>query len=261
MKMKKVALLLFFSILISTSSIAQVAIFSAQDTIGLNESTYSASIKVNNFNQIVGAQFTLTWDSTVLAYDQVREFGANFSANDHFGTDEITSGVLRFAWFNGALTGIDLADSTTLFTVDFKVLGTGSRQTNIAFTDIPTAREVYDTTFEIISSQFTNGSLMIGAGPISSVKENPAELNLQSISPNPLTNQHPILNFYIKRTDTLTIRVVTMNGQELYQSNQKVLAGTQSIQLERSIFPSTGTYLLMIQSSDFLSTQKLIVQQ
>ncbi len=70
---------------------------------------------------------TILWaDDLSVVYNSVgvveNDFGVNFSQDDNFGTDQAAKGILRFAWFNGALTGIDLVDSTPLFTVDFKVI-------------------------------------------------------------------------------------------------------------------------------------------
>ena len=255
--MKKVALLLSFLIYTSISSIAQVVIFTTQDTIDANQSKYTAAIKVLNFNQITGAQFSINWDSTVLEFNKVGDFAFNFSENDNFSPE--SGGALRFIWFDPSVSGVDLPDSTTLFSVDFSVLGQGSQQSGIMFTDVPIVREVYDTSFTVISSQFIDGSLAV-SGTVSSVRENPEELNLQLIRPNPISSENPNINFYIKKADTLTFRVVTMNGQEIYRFSEQTLPGSHTRQLDRSIFPSVGTYIITVQSSGFISTQKIIVQ-
>lgn len=256
--MKKVALLLSFLICINLSSIAQVVFFTAQDTIDLNQSTYTTSVKVLNFNEVTGAQFSINWDSTVLDFDKVGDFAFDFSENDNFSPG--SGGALRFIWFNPAVVGVNLPDSTTLFSVDFKVLGEGNRQSSIAFTDMPIVREVYDTSFTVINSQFIDGALLLTSGTVSSIRTNPEELNLQSISPNPISTENLNLNFYIKKADTLTFRVVTMNGQEIFRSSERALAGRHTKHLDRSIFPSSGTYFVIVQNADFISTQKLMVQ-
>ncbi|GAB5554990.1 MAG: hypothetical protein Sapg2KO_45810 [Saprospiraceae bacterium] len=258
MKMKKVALLLSFLICISLPSIAQVVFFTAQDTIDLNQSTYTTAVKVRDFKQVTGAQFSINWDSTVLDFDKVGDFALNFSENDNFSSD--ARGALRFIWFDPATTGVDLPDSTTLFSIDFNLLGAGNRQSRVAFTDTPIVREVYDTSFTVINSQFIDGALLLTSGTVSSTRENPAALNLQSISPNPIRTENPKLNFFTKKADTLTFRVVTMNGQEIFRSSEQALAGRHTKQLDRSIFPNSGTYLVIVQSADFISTQKLMVQ-
>ena len=121
MVMKKVAFFLLLSLgVFIQSSAQQVAIFSGQDTINIDQSTYSANIQVANFQQIVGAQFTLRWDTTVLKFFDITDIGSEIiNYDDHFGQDATANGVLRFAWFNNALVGINLPDSATLFKVQF----------------------------------------------------------------------------------------------------------------------------------------------
>ena len=258
MKMKKVALLLSCCILMAGSIPAQVNFFSAQDTIPINQSNYTASVRVSGFNEIVGVQFTFTWDSTVLSYTGVSDLAPFLGVIEHFGEDNTAGGVLRFAWYNDALTGVTLPDSTALFAVDFEVVGAGGSSSDLAFSNSPTVREVVDTSFEIISANFEDGSVFLN--PASSLENRASELRVDRIQPNPVNHSDPLLHFYIKKTDTLLVRVVRIDGQQIYQQTiSTAYPGEQSLRISRSIFGPAGIYVVILQTDQFIATQKLIV--
>lgn len=238
---------------------AQVNIFCGQDTISASQATYSASIQVADFEGIVGTQFSFVWDPAVLTYEDISNINSNFSLNDHFGIDKVADGIIRFVWFDAALKGISIADSTTVFSVDFAVVGNAGATSALAFSDEPIEREVTDTTFEVATSEFRDGLVFLDV--TSNIRTQPDELNISSIQPNPVVSMDPIIKFYIKKTDTLTLRVVTMDGRELHRSLQSVNAGQQQLRLDRSIFDQAGIYLITLQSEQFISTHKLMVQE
>ena len=257
--MKKVALLLSLFVVLAAPLSAQVSFFCSQDTIPASQSAYSAVVSVANYQEIVGTQFTFSWDSTVLEFTGISDINSNYSYNDHFGIDKVSSGILRFAWFDNALTGISLPDSTTLFKVDFEVSGTAGSSSTLLFTDTPVEREVIDTSFERVTSEFHDGLVFFNT--TSNLRTQPSELNISRIQPNPLAGTDPIIKFYIKETDTLILRVVTMEGRERYYTSLKVNAGDHELKLDQSLFSEAGLYLVTLQSQKFISTHKLLVKK
>lgn len=259
--MKKVAFLISLAVFLFylPAQSQKVTFFSENDTISFGQSSYTASIKVADFKSIVGAQFTLTWDSTVLAYSDVTDFGFDLSYDDNFGRDQASSGILRFAWFNASLAGINLPDSATLFSVDFQVVGDPASSSPIAFRDQPTAREVYDTSFAIIPAEFNDGSLMIQSATVSSLSADPTQLDIRSLTPNPMGGDATQLRFFLRESDTLWLRIVSINGADVYRSRRFFTAGQHSLELPAHIFPGPGMYLVQIHNNRFITTDKLMV--
>ncbi|HKK76739.1 MAG TPA: cohesin domain-containing protein [Saprospiraceae bacterium] len=257
--MKKVALLLSFCILMAGQVLAQVNFFCSQDTIPVNQSNYTAAVRVSDFTEIISTQFTFSWDSTVLSYTGVSDLAPFLAVIENFGEENTTGGELRFAWFNEALTGLSLTDSTQLFTVNFAVTGQAGDSTRLTFQDSPTVREVVDTSFEEINANFYNGLLYLNT--VSQLREQSSELRVDRIQPNPIRQENPSIYFYIKKTDTLLVRVVRIDGQEIYRQSQTTYAGPQSIQLSRSVFDQSGMYVVILQTDQFIATQKLIVSE
>jgi hypothetical protein len=257
--MQKVVLLLSFSLLWAGSTLAQVNFFCSQDTIPVSQTTYSVPVRVADFEEVVGTQFTLSWDTTVLAYQGVSGLSDFLSEIEHFGVDNVSRGILRFAWFNNALTGTSLADGSSLFVVDFAVRGLAGSNTTLGFIDEPTVREVVDTSFGVINATFNDGLLYLDA--VSQLKEVPAALRLERIQPNPPGDINPRLYFYLKKADNVIIRVVNLNGQEVYRAAQAFAAGQQMLELDRAVFTQPGMYVIRLQTDQYLTTQKLMISK
>ena len=109
----------------------------------------SINVTAQNFKDIISLQFGMTWDPAVLMFDTVSNFDPNLllDFNGNFGPT-IIDDTLNFVWFN--FQGLDLPDNTTLFTVNFKLLGNAGTQTKFEFISTPTT---------IIEASNTNGTI------------------------------------------------------------------------------------------------------
>jgi len=104
-------------------------------------------VSANSFSGVTGAQFTLTWDPSVLQFVSTGSYQGGLSIGaGNFGTPEdaaISEGTLTFVWDDPDATGKTVADGTTLFAITFATVGTGGDETNIGFADDPTASQVF----------------------------------------------------------------------------------------------------------------------
>ena len=264
--MKKVALLLLILLCASLSVVAQdtsnqVLIFSNQDTLAVEAESYTAEVRVSNFNQIVGAQFTFQWDSSILSFHSVDQLADFLGLDDNFGRNNVENGQINFAWLDNSLAGVTLPDSSLLFSVKYDVIGEPGTSSPIVFGDSPTAREVYDTSFDIIASRFVDGIAVIGSNTVNSISSDPTQLNISKISPNPAINENIQAEVFLKAAARLNWRIVGLNGQLIYQTNQNFLAGRHNIELDRSMFPQAGVYILQLSTEYFISSRKIVIQQ
>ncbi len=102
---------------------------SCGDTISINIATY-------NFDTIAAFQFSMGWLPASLQYLSISNLNGTLGLTQpNFGTTMTGSGQLSLAW-DGPFSGTSLPDGSTVFSVNFVVLGT----TNLNFTDIPTNR-------------------------------------------------------------------------------------------------------------------------
>ncbi len=158
-----------------------VSWFSPQDALGAAPSvtfavtsqsvdpgaSVTVPVVVSSFVNVDTAQFTLTWDPTVLSYVSIGNFNpALHGLSGDFGTNDTLTGVgnLTVAWDESS-GGVDtLTDGATMFTVTFTAIGAGGSTTAVSFAGTPTAKAVtvnsVDATF--VSS---NGSVSINSAP------------------------------------------------------------------------------------------------
>lgn len=136
-------------------------------------------LAVNDFENIISAQFTITWDSSILAYAKVDDITLPGTDKSNFNEEIIASGKLPFVWFNLSGEGSSLQDGTTLFCLYFVAIGELGDSSLIDFTNAPTPIEIGKIDNSIINSVPLNLSL----GKVDIV-ENPIEVvaELQELS-------------------------------------------------------------------------------
>lgn len=99
-------------------------------------------LSVKDFTNIISAQFTISWDSTVLAYAKVDNISLPGTDASNFNEDNSASGQLPFVWFNLNGEGTSLEDGTTIFCLYFVAIGELGDSSLIDFTNSPTPIEI-----------------------------------------------------------------------------------------------------------------------
>lgn len=114
-------------------------------------------LTVTGFMDILGAQFSLSYDPAVLQFVSVGNFGLPGLTETLFGlpvTNGTTPGVISLSWFDNSLNGVNLDDGSVIFEVCFDVIATGDGA--VAFSNSPTAIEVTDANEQIVQGVTTN---------------------------------------------------------------------------------------------------------
>lgn len=108
--------------------------------------TIVVPIRVEDFKDVTGTQFSLTWDPALLHFETTGAYNLPGLNGASFGTPQseyIDDGTLTFAWDDPEANGETLADGSTLFTITFTPAGSDDERADIAFADSPTAQAVY----------------------------------------------------------------------------------------------------------------------
>ena len=112
-------------------------------------------LTVNDFNDILGMQFSINYDPNALEFVSVGGFNLDGLIASSFGVPPSTSpGVITLSWLDNTLEGITLPDGTEIFEICFNVIGTSTTTVNI--TGSPTNIEVTDgdeNTVEPVNTQ------------------------------------------------------------------------------------------------------------
>ena len=95
-------------------------------------------ITSENFIDMTTLSFTFMWDPAVVNFSSVGNFNLQFLDNNDFNLDDTLSGKLYLSWFDDDVTGENLADGETIFSIFFETVGSTGTTTDLMFQDGPT---------------------------------------------------------------------------------------------------------------------------
>ncbi len=134
--------------------------------------------QVHNFVDLSSIQFSVSWDETVLAYNNVVDVDLPGNGVFQFGTSLINDGILTFFWVDPE-RGWDLPDRYQVFSVCFTIIGANGTNSSVAITSEATNVEAYDSNLDLVDFNTLPGGVTVGTTPP------PASLRLQSCESNP----------------------------------------------------------------------------
>ena len=121
---------------------------------------FEVDITVSDFTNILSMQYGVTWDSTIIEFQQVKNvnstipgftLAAAFSTPNPGGSSNVPANGMGVSWFHPSFITLDLPDGTVLFTLEFQAVGCGT--SDIQFSGPPTPG------IELLNGSFTNVSL------------------------------------------------------------------------------------------------------
>ncbi|WP_367391598.1 cohesin domain-containing protein [Lewinella sp. LCG006] len=99
-------------------------------------------VTVNDFNNILGMQFSINYDPAALTFTGAQNFNAALVGFTAGSVGNPTPGNLTFTWNDPLATGVTLPNGATIFELCFDVLTNES--TTVVFSGMPTPIEVID---------------------------------------------------------------------------------------------------------------------
>jgi hypothetical protein len=119
---------------------------------------FEISVKVADFEDMLAMQFSIAWDSEMIEFQEITNINNALNLQpDNFNELQAGQGKLAFVWFGSPRT---LPDSTILFSIKFRATGTFDTNTEIIFSDMPTA-PYYENTMGEINADTSNGIVHI----------------------------------------------------------------------------------------------------
>jgi gliding motility-associated-like protein len=102
--------------------------------------SFCLPVRVNDFQDIVGMQFSIQYDASLLQFDEAINFNVSVAGLDGNALVNPEAGVIRFSWIDGGFSGIDLPDGAVLFELCFQALSSGTA--NVSISDAPLPIEI-----------------------------------------------------------------------------------------------------------------------
>ena len=127
----------------------------------------SIDVTVSNFNNLLGFQFSINWDSLVGRYASIANITNSLPGFDMAsiqvpgGGSSMRPGQMALVWFSGNGNPQSLPNGTRLFTINLTGIGQPCDSTFVNVTGIPVPIEVIDGNTNIIGLNSTPGKLRI----------------------------------------------------------------------------------------------------
>lgn len=214
----------------------------------------SPRVSVENFKNVLGAQFAILWDTTVLRFENISHQNMpNLNDTVNFSVSRVHRGILGFAWTSFNLfSGTTLADNTNIFRVNFTVVGPLSTGTALRF------GSSYPTVFEI--GQLVNGSTVswtdstnifkngfVAVGYTVSDKSPVLEQTGLKVVPNPFSDRARI-TYTVKTAAEVIWHIADPAGRIVLKGKETLPAGEHGMEIASTQLHGAGTYFFIAQS-------------
>lgn len=221
-----------------------------------HETTFQVDLHVGDFTDMLGVQFSLNWDTDVLSFVSVENFGiADISLANNFGLMHAGEGILSFLWYDINLQGVSLDDDTVLFSVTFTVVGNADDTAVVSFSNSPTVIEFSNTTV-VLDPELGVFEMLVGT--LGSVYNSAPELiQVEEVYPNPINNKSQV-DFQLAHSTDLNFFIFDESGKMVSHTREYFTSGKHSFYLNETTFPASGKYLLKMVSEEFEVLQKLV---
>lgn len=119
-------------------------------------------IQVENFVDLIGMQFSMHWDTSMLQFSGIDNINLPDLSFSSFGLPPaLPPGTLTCSWIQNTLQGVTLTDSSTIFEVCFLAVGNTGANTSIFFDDVPTPIEVFNASSQEVPVLLKTGFISI----------------------------------------------------------------------------------------------------
>ena len=251
-QLRHLSLCAILAFLYSTSIIAQnsldsVYVYVPTSTSGTEGQSISIPVKIRKFKNLISAQLSIKWDSTVVQYVGVDNFGlSTMTLAAHFGIVGSRPSRINLSWVENNIIPQTIADDNTLFNIKFKLIGKKGQSTSLLFND---------DYFEFLNGHSKEAKVGYANGAINITKsiavgDNPFKSGIATIaSPNPFSDETAI-KLELTENQDITLRIFDLTGKNIYNETSMYEVGTQFIRINKNNIQMPGTYFYHLETSN-----------
>lgn len=246
-KLSLIAIVALLSIIkVAAQSADSVYLFVPSLTTGTQGQIVNIPIKVNQFKNLISAQFIVQWDSSRVKLLAIDNLGLpSMSLATHFAYQGENPDKLRFVWYETNLTPQNLPDNSTLFNLKMQLIGKKDEQTTLTFaSDNLTSIEFLNKNSQEYKYGFNTGKILIDK----SNSANEATIGGATVKkpfPNPFIDETFIK---IENADNqkIMIEIYDNLGKKIYENNAVYEIGTNFVNINKNNIFNPGTYFYRI---------------
>lgn len=233
----------------------------ADSVSGYTNSSVFLSLKTSNFDSILAMDGSLQWDPTVADFQYLSGFTAlGMSGISNFGISQVNQGKLIFYWSDLSFQGRSLPDSTTLFIIEFKLIGQAGSNCDLAIVDQPLAIQFMRTGVGVVADSVIFGHISV-LDTLVGIEKSFENKPLQ-IYPNPIgvNSQTFYLNIEMEGEKVEEIELLDLHGKVLEKAMNWEQQGTQITgQVAKSV--PAGIWLVKISTTKQVHYSRIIIDR
>ncbi len=207
---------------------------------------FTVDFKANDFANIFGYQYTLTFDNNLAAFAEVVP-GALEMDENNFGFSRLAEGIITTSWFDAKSVSIE--DDAVLFSLSFTANGTAQVSEILDLNSQSTRAEAYGADASVLDVNLTfnqNGNVAGGA------------FELYQNQPNPFKGE-TMISFNLPTASNATITVMDISGRVLKAVNGDFAEGYNEIKLNRNELAGSGVLYYQVDTPSNSASMKMIL--
>ena len=221
-------------------------IFTLEDKAVVAGEVYNLTLNAQNFDQLIGYQFILNFDPTVLRYLGTETLELDGSAK--VGTTLTNQGQLVLTWYNGEPT--TAAIEAALFNLSFEALeNAGTIRSLLSISELENFKAVaYNEISEAreVRLEFTQPAV-IGKN-----------YQLYQNTPNPFRGE-TVIGFDLPVEAVGTLNIMDVSGKVIRSYGETFQKGYNQITVPASELPAVGVLYYQLKTQEFTATKKMIL--
>ena len=214
-----------------------------------NESEIRVPIRVNNFKDIFGMQYTLNYNKDVLELKSIE----NNPLDMEYGANHNDAGKVSFIWADPKLVAKSLHDGDVLMELVFTKKGT------IVNEDVTLTNDIAPV--EAWKSNYTKVGIVKTNGKIAGSTVNAINVDKWNVVPNP-SNGVVKANLSLTQSKDIQFQLTTLEGKVIMTKKVSALKGnsTNTLNLQQQTKLAAGVYYLKAVGIEGENTKRIVIE-
>ncbi|PHI18810.1 hypothetical protein CEQ90_16275 [Lewinellaceae bacterium SD302] len=247
---------LSFCLLCSGSLSAQDDVrFYVENVESTIDEDIALNVRVENFSDIGGVQFSLEWDADDLEFNGLTNLALGASEQSSFNLSQVSEGRLGYLHFDMSLSGYNLEDGDILFTLILDVEGPNNSIFDVNFSSTPVGQVVANTDNNSLPADYDDGTVTVGT-PSKVAVLTTEDLRFVA-SPNPFQDK-TTLRITELGTGLATLKAYSTTGKEIFVRTIELTGREQFVSVGADELPTAGVYIFKIETNGGIFSRKVI---
>ena len=234
----------FHSPTIDTRTLGTLNFIAKNQTIKTGK-TYTINTFAENYEQIIGGQFTIDFDATALEFQSIEGNSSIDLNEENFGKTQAGDGFILCSW--NTLASQNLNEEEAFYNITFTAKKDGKLSDYLTINSKKINAEVYVEDGN--EMEFWNTELNF---------EEEDNRNEFYISPNPFSEQ-TTFNFSLENVGQIELEIFDTNGRLVFSQQKNMSAGKNQIDIQKANLPMNGIYFYKIKTDTQINSGKFIL--